>query len=80
MEFNVAKCSILPVTLKQHKVLTTYEYTINGTTLNTVSQHSYLEISQITNYLGILTLKHSVTKPTAQWDSLNVIITSKTSS
>ena len=43
MEFNVFKCSILQVTTKQH--ISTYEYTMNGTTLNIVSQHPCLGIT-----------------------------------
>ena len=59
MEFTVSKCSLLRVTTKQH--ISTYEYTMNGTTLNIVSQHPYLGVTLDHNYPGILTLKHSAT-------------------
>ena len=43
MEFNVSKCSILRVTTKQK--FSIYEYKMNDTILNNVSQHPYLGVT-----------------------------------
>ena len=61
VEFNVSKCSILLVTTKQN--FSIYEYNMNDTILNTVSQHPYLGVTpghKLSWHPHIETLCHKV--------------------